>query len=70
MRCLNTRTKREAHDLEIINLRSQQAFREPSVVFHFDGECRTCSSSYWQHGSLIVAEHWKLRPAACECGCA
>ncbi len=68
MRCLNTRTKSEAHELEIINLRSQQAMNNSDGVLHFDGECRTCYSSYWQHGLSVLSDEWKLKPAICDCG--
>lgn len=68
MRCLNTRTEGQAHDLETINIRSEQALREPKGILHFNAECRTCFSSYWQHGSEIVPDRWKLKPATCDCG--
>src|SRR5208282_4120699 len=70
MRCQNVRTKQNTHELEIINIRLQQAVREPSGISHFDGECRTCFSSYWQHGWEIILERWRLKPATCQCGCA
>jgi hypothetical protein len=68
MLCLNTRTKRAAHELEIINIRSEQAFIEPTGVLHFNGECKTCFSKYWQHGRSASPDEWKLKPATCDCG--
>jgi hypothetical protein len=55
MRCQNVNSM-VAHDLQIFNIRQQQAVREQGGIFHFDGECRECFASYWQHGSEFAAE--------------
>jgi hypothetical protein len=67
MRCQNVGV---THELEIFNIRQQQAARERTGFFHFDGECRECFAPYWQHGSSVAQEQWKLKPAGCDCGCA
>ena len=68
MHCLNTRTKRAVHDLEIINTRSELAIGSPKGILHFNGECKICFSSYWQHMLSVSPDEWKLKPATCDCG--
>ena len=70
MRCQNAGAFLATHELEIINARSQQVVREQNGILHFDGECRKCFAPYWQHGLAVTREHWKLKPATCDCGCA
>ena len=58
------------HDLELIDLRRQRVPRERSGVFHFEGECRKCGASYWQHGSSMNQfSGWTLKLATSDCGC-
>ena len=68
MHCLNTRIKQQTHELQIVNLRSEQAVGQPMGILHFNGECKICFSSYWQDGPSAFPDGLKLKPATCDCG--